>query len=123
MFTNLIKAEDFAGVWRVYKSNDSIENKVRLGNPEDDLFIEVNNGDFTIYPRNEKDKEHSAEFSCNEVVGNTITCNGKSRTDDSSFKLKLEMNSSKNEITITIIPNEATEMMILQARRYNEPGN
>jgi len=112
-----LKAEDFAGVWRAYEANNSEENDIRIGNPEDDLFIEVTNGNFVMYPRNEKGKEYSAVFTCNEVAGNSITCKGKSRADDSSFTIQLEMQSSKNEMTITIIPDEATEKMILKTRR------
>lgn len=118
-----IQVEDFAGVWRVYDSNDPERKKIKLGDPKDDLFIEVSNGQPTIYPRNELDKERSTDIDCNEVVGNTINCKAKNKEDGLAFSLKLELASSKNEMTITIIPEEATETLIIKARRLNETGN
>jgi len=112
-----LKAADFAGTWRAYEANNSEQNEVRLGNPDDDLFIEFNNGQFVLYPRTEKGKEYSAEFNCTEVAGNMITCKGKSKSDNETFTLKMEMQPSKNEMTLTIIPDVETELMILKLRR------
>lgn len=114
---NRLQAEDFAGTWRAYETNNPEEDKNELGKPENDLFIEVNNGSFSIYPRNEKDKEHSAEFTCGELTGNTISCSGYSRDEKENFSLKMEMQESKNEMTMTISPEKPTEIMIIKMRR------
>jgi hypothetical protein len=108
---------DFAGIWRAYEANNNEENDIKIGNPEDDLFIDVKNGSLDIYPRNEIDKERTAFITCNEVIGNTITCRGKEKNEKTGFTIKLELQSSKNEMTITIIPDEPTESLILKARR------
>lgn len=111
-----LQLNDFAGVWRIYESSDSKQHNVTTDDPKEDLFIDVVNGTLDMYPREEKGKEHSAIFTCNEVVGNTINCKGTSKEDDEVFSLKLEMQSSKNELWITITPT-LTETMILKARR------
>lgn len=114
---NKLKASDFTGTWRAYESNNPEETGDELGKPENDLFIEVDNGHFTIYPRNEKGKEPSAEFTCGEVSGNRITCSGYSKEEEDSFTLKMELEDSRDLMTMTIIMNEATESMILKLRK------
>ena len=117
--TNLtdVQLKDFAGIWRVYETSESRQDNPRLDNPKEDLFIDVVNGNLDMYPREEKDKEHSVTFACNEIVGNTINCKGRSKDDEESFSLKLEMQPSKNELWITITPNTLTETVIAKARR------
>lgn len=112
-----LKAEDFAGTWRAYETNNPEETGDELGKPENDLFIEVSNGHFSMYPRSEQGKEHSAEFTCGEVSGNLITCSGYSKDDEENFTLKLEMGESKDILTLTISPEKPTEIMILKMRR------
>ncbi len=114
---SFVKLKEFAGVWRIYESSDARQDHAKPDDPKDDLFIDVVNGTLDIYPREEKDREHSATFTCNEVVGNTISCKGISKEDDEVVSLKLEMQSSKNELWITITPNTLTETMIVKARR------
>lgn len=114
---SFISLNDFAGTWRAYEANNNEENDVKIGNPDDDLFIEVKNGGLDIYPRNEIDKERSATITCGQVVGSTISCRGTDKNDGAVFTIKLELQSSKNEMTISIIPDEPTESLILKARR------
>lgn len=114
---NKLQASDFAGTWRAYESNNPEETGDELGKPENDLFVEVDNGRFTIYPRNEIGKEPSAQFTCGEVSGNLVTCSGYSKDDEDTFTLKMELEDSKDVMTMTIIMNQATETMILKLRR------
>ena len=115
-----IQLKDFAGVWRAYESNDNQENKTELGNPDDDLFIVYKNGTLDIYPREELNKVHSADITCGDVDGNTVNCSGTSKEDNKPFLIKLELQSSKKEMTITITPDEPTELMILKLRKLDE---
>ncbi len=118
-----IQLKDFAGVWRAYESNNNEENKTELGKPEDDLFIVYKNGNLDIYPREELNKEHSADITCGDVNGNTVSCSGTSKEDNKPFMIKLELQSSKKEMTITITPDEPTELMILKLRKLDEEPN
>ena len=118
-----IQLKDFAGVWRAYESNNNEENKTELGKPEDDLFIVYKNGNLDIYPREELNKEHSADITCGDVNGNTVSCSGTSKEDNKPFMIKLELQSSKKEMTITITPDEPTELMILKLRKLDEAPN
>ncbi|MBK8952756.1 MAG: zinc ribbon domain-containing protein [Chitinophagaceae bacterium] len=115
-----IQLKDFAGVWRAYESNNNEENKTELGNPDDDLFIVYKNGTLDIYPREELNKTHSADITCGDVDGNTVNCSGTSKEDNKPFLIKLELQSSKKEMTITITPDEPTELMILKLRKLDE---
>lgn len=124
--TDNIKAKDFAGVWRPYESNDQEGDKVKLGDPKDDLFIEVSNGRVAMYSRSEIDEEdRNMDFTCDELVGNTISCimRNKKHPDEGQASIKLEMQSSKNEMTVTISPQNETEKLIVKVRRLNETGN
>ncbi|MBK6937414.1 MAG: zinc ribbon domain-containing protein [Chitinophagaceae bacterium] len=115
-----IQLKDFAGVWRAYESNENEENKTELGKPEDDLFIVLKNGTLDIYPREELNKVHSADITCGDVDGNTVSCSGTDKEDNKPFLIKLELQSSKKEMTITITPDEPTELMILKLRKLDE---
>jgi hypothetical protein len=114
---NNIQAEDFAGTWRAYEATGYEEDKVRIGNPDDDLIIEVSNGSFKMYSRNDSHDEEKADVNCREVVGNTINCYVKDKTDPSGYNLKMEMEDSKNEMTITIVQEGSTQTLVLKARR------
>ncbi len=119
-----IKLKDFAGVWRAYESSDP--EKARLDDPKDDLFIEVSNGRLNMYPRSELDEEdRSLNVTCDELVGNTINCllKSKENPDGSTASIKLELHSSKNEITFTIISGPSEEKLVVKARKLGEGGN
>jgi hypothetical protein len=112
-----IKAKDFEGIWRAYETNANDQEK--LGDPKDDLFVEVHNGRIEIYPRSDKDNEKRSEgMTCDDVVGNTISCLNIDHGETAS--IKLELSSSKNELTVTISSGEGGRTRIIKARRRDE---
>jgi hypothetical protein len=119
-----IKLKDFAGVWRAYESSDPGE---KLGDSKDDLFIEVSNGRVTMYARDELDEEdRKMDITCDELVGNAISCMMKSKgnPEGSTATMKLELQPSKNDMTVTITQSQSSEeKLIVKARRLGEGGN
>lgn len=115
-----IKLADFDGVWRSYWANSSQEQEIRIGNPEDDLFIEVRGNDLKMYPRSNKVGGADLGTTCGTMDGRQITCETwEKASPGTKYRLKLELSSDKTDLKVTEIPDIATEPVIIKCKRVS----
>lgn len=111
---------DFDGVWRAYWANSSQQQDIRIGNPDDDLFIEVRGSELKIYPRSNTSGGADLETTCSSLVGHEITCETWEKTSpDTKYRLKLVLSDDKTDLQITELPDMPTEPVILKCKRVS----
>jgi len=115
-----VQISDFDGVWRAYWANSSQQQEIRIGNPDDDLFVEVRGSGLKIYPRSNTSAGEDLETTCSSLTGREITCETWEKTSpDTKYRLRLTLSDDKTDLEITEIPNIATEPIILKCRRVS----
>jgi len=109
--------DDYTGEWQIFESNQSGEMQPEESRSEEDLIIVNEKGRLFIYPRSKPEEKYSSDMNCGVPLGHVLTCRVKDKSDGSLLTLTLELSQAKDDLTISAIPDEPTEKMVVKLRK------
>lgn len=115
-----VTLDAFVGIWHSYWANSSQEQDIRVGNAEDDVFVEVKQGTFHIYPRSNSHKGADLTTECQPLQGSKLTCDTwRKDAPGDRYRMTYTLSADREELTISDQPS-ASEPMIVKYRRVSD---
>lgn len=109
------RLQAYVGEWKLLESNETGEWKTEPHDPDDDLFIELTDGQLVMYPRSQPTEKMKP--ACNQPVGPVLSCRLQQSETGKWATITLELSTDGQHLTFSFLPDEETEKMMVKLER------